>query len=178
LLESGIGNRRESRTCPRFRKRAKPAPSIPKLLISIAFASFPLTKRQLPRLGEIDHVEKRLSFERNLIGHRFLCGIFRSLALFGIRNFDRTDRIERRPKIAGRIRESRTGDGWIRLRIPLSYLISSYGWSRDPYHWDSVEIGGIYFGIEIWGKGVMVAEIRDYRAYSAATTARGFDEAR
>gem|GEM_PF-4452071 len=71
-----------------------------------------------------------------------------------------------RRAISHLIRESRTADGWIGLRIPLSYLILSYGWSRDPYGWDSVEIGGIYLGIEIWGRGVMAAEIRDYRAFS------------
>lgn len=82
-----------------------------------------------------------------------------------------------RRAISNLIRESRTSDGWTRLRIPLSYLISSYGWSRNPYDWDSVEIAGIYFGIEIWGKGVMAAEIRDYRAYATHEAVAGVNVA-
>lgn len=72
-----------------------------------------------------------------------------------------------RQTIRGLIAEGRTPDGWVRLKIPMSYLIASYDWARKPKSWDDVEIGGIYFGIEVWAKGVMDIEVREYRAWSA-----------
>lgn len=75
-----------------------------------------------------------------------------------------------RQAIRGVIAESQTPDGWIRLRIPMSYLIASYEWVRKPKSWGDVEIGGIYLGLEVWAKGIVDVEVREYRAWSAGNS--------
>ena len=58
------------------------------------------------------------------------------------------------------------GDGWIHLRIPISYLMVRYSWKRLPSHWDAVQVGGIYLGSEIWGRGFLDWEVKELSVFS------------
>jgi hypothetical protein len=72
-----------------------------------------------------------------------------------------------RKAISQWVTETQLTDGWKRLRIPASFLIARHGWARGPQNWNRVEVAGIYLGMEMWGRGLLDVEIRDYQAVSA-----------
>ena len=57
-------------------------------------------------------------------------------------------------------------DGWIKLRIPFSFLMIRYPWQRLPENWNDVRIGGIYLGLEMWGRGFLDWEVKDVNIFS------------
>ncbi|MBK8010090.1 MAG: hypothetical protein IPK13_01985 [Deltaproteobacteria bacterium] len=51
--------------------------------------------------------------------------------------------------------------------IPVSDLFEQHPWPFPTDSWANVEIAGIYFGAEIWGRGRLWFEVEGYRLFSS-----------
>lgn len=58
-----------------------------------------------------------------------------------------------------------TGDGWMYIRIPLTYLTAQYPWMRKPVRWENTDVAGVYLAFEGWGLTIGEVEIKDYQAF-------------
>ncbi|MCB9654049.1 MAG: hypothetical protein H6729_07980 [Deltaproteobacteria bacterium] len=50
--------------------------------------------------------------------------------------------------------------------IPVSALFKNYEWPFATASWEDVQIAGIYFGAEIWGRGRLWFEVEGYRLFA------------
>lgn len=69
--------------------------------------------------------------------------------------------------VAGGPNSSIPVDGNLRtITLPVGELFRDYAWARPPSNWSNVRIFGTYFGHEVWGKGRMWAELKQYDLYA------------
>jgi hypothetical protein len=58
----------------------------------------------------------------------------------------------------------RDGAGLVSYQLPISQLFNSYSWLGGAPKGDAT-IGGIYIGLEVYGKASVWAELANYRLY-------------
>lgn len=58
-----------------------------------------------------------------------------------------------------------SADGWIFVRLPITYLTAKYPWMRKPKRWANTDVAGVYLGFEGWGVTVGDVEIKDYQSF-------------
>ncbi len=58
------------------------------------------------------------------------------------------------------------GGPFVRVHLPIAALYRQAPWSDPPASWDGVTLAGVYLGIEVWGRGRVWIEFRDYVCYA------------